>query len=60
MSGAATAKYATYGCEPHLEIRRTYSMRGGITCMYTDEVRRTNIVIPMATISGGGCTAPAL
>lgn len=60
MSGATTAMYSSYGCEPRIEIRRTYSMRGGVTCMYTDEVRRTNITIPMATLSGGSCTAPAL
>lgn len=52
--------YRVNGCEADIEIRRSYSMAGGVTCEFTDRVSRTDIVIPQPTLSGGSCTAPAL
>jgi hypothetical protein len=55
------ATVRVYGCEPHIEVRRTYALRGGVTCMFTDTVRAESIAIPAATASPeGGCTAPPL
>lgn len=49
------------GCEASAEIRRNYSMRGGITCIYTDRIDSLNVIIPAAQLDGnGGCTAPSL
>ncbi len=49
-------------CEPDIEIRRVYSMRGGARCEFTDTVSgREDFVIPQGALDGNGsCTAPAL
>lgn len=55
-----TQELEFYGCEPRLEVRRNYGLRGGIGCMFMDTVTSTNVYVPGAMLSGRTCTAGAL
>lgn len=49
-------------CRASVEVVRAYTIvPGGQTCRYTQVIDgRTTIVIPVATATATGCTAPAL
>ena len=48
------------GCEPHIEVRRTYVLSGGGVCTATDTVMREDIALPTATRVDGVCSVPPL
>ncbi len=53
------ATFIVSGCEPNLQIKREYSVRGGRSCEIEERLTRTSLTVPQPTFNdGGGCTAP--